>query len=226
MSEAQGAVYLTRVLMDETSGIGINLEYLNYVFGKDLYTTNTSKQGIVLTGVSNANLVNVVGGAANGSWDGITLSACKYINLANGIGAMNLGAAGLRIINGTQYCHVANVHCVLNAAGLYLASGCNNIQFANLVALENTGSGVSFVDSFYCRIINGVSVNNSVDGFVSTATTGTCDGNVYVDLKANGNGSFSFSSPPSAPNTAVADWIPADGVFRPLDTPGANGIKV
>jgi hypothetical protein len=196
----QGAVFLTRVLVDSFPGQGILLENLLRVIGKDIEvyaalgnpSSGSGLPGFRMNYVYESSFTNVlVNGYNSGppplqaaSANGLELDNCVDVSMANVIGGYNTGN------------------------GIYI-NGCTNVQAVDLIANSNSANGLLVNASISCRFSNVETWNNTQWGINEI---GAQTNNIVI-VNASSAGNHTGSLNQMGAGSATCCWVPNSGAF-------------
>ena len=129
-------------------GPGIQLQYVDQMFGKDLEVYGAFGDGVDFVNVTNANIANIaaVGAGLQPNVNGISLSTCSNVQMCNVRALITIKATAYQI-DSSNYCRFCNVQAENNVNwGIYhTASSSDGLMTFN-ARLSGNNSRLALLD--------------------------------------------------------------------------------
>jgi hypothetical protein len=173
----QASVWLNRILVDSSTGNGINVNSIYYLNANWLESYGNLGNGISLSNLISSTLSNIFDSGGNGitgaaaNANGFTCNTCTLVNATNIQSVFNTGQ-GVSILNSTDSTW-SNITATNDGGWGIIESGASNrnvISSANLSS--NTSGDVSIVGA-QSRITNYVASGSYMPLAVNAGGTGT-----------------------------------------------------
>lgn len=195
----------SRIFADTTSGDGILIDTVNYIWGDKLEGSNNFGVQVTISNGTRGNLNSLI---CNGSI-GVTGAAASQ--------------TGCDILNQQQLNITSIFERNATGTGVDIRGTSANLNITNLIATSNTGGGLLLRNS-----VTGINVTNGfVGGNTGTAYLNSSSGINYVALVSGGTQWGNVSAPGSPASGNGALWYDSTDLrFHDKNSAGAIGTTV